>query len=159
MVKEAFALMEFVLPNVYRPIKIVYLTKFVNKEFVRGFVAVTNSVEIVKFVLTGCALKAVLVMLNVQALKSVIKISAEILAWTDRLVENVLLVKFSIMKFNALALLDLLVTHSPAVSQTASGVPNPKLRPATDFQAFWPPNETEITPYAMQENFVLTDSV
>ena len=158
MVKEAFALMESVLPNVSHLIKIVCLTKFANKEFVRGFAAATISVEIVKFVLIGCALKAVLVMLNVQALKSVIKINVEILAWIDRLVENVLHAKFSTMKFNVLVPLDLLVTHLPVVSPTVSGVPNPKQPPETDFQAFWPRNATVTTPFVMLENFALTVS-
>jgi len=145
--------MEFVPPNVLHPTKIVSLMKFVNKESVRGFVVATNNVETVKFVSTECALKVVWVMLNVLALKSVTKINVEILVWTTHLVENVRHAKFSIMKCNVLVLLDLLETHSLAVSPTASGVPNPKLQHATDFQAFWPPKETEITQCAMLENF------
>ena len=54
---EVSVLMEFALPNVLAPTRIVFPMKYAKVEYVKEFAATTINVEITKFALIECASK------------------------------------------------------------------------------------------------------
>ena len=111
---EPSALMEFVPPSVSPPNKTVFPMKSVRLEFARGFVQPMTNVVTSKFALIVCVSLDVTPTTIVQAIKSVTKTNAEILAKMIHHVENVPNVLWWPMKYNVLVQLDLEETHLPA---------------------------------------------
>ena len=97
---EPSALMEFVPPSVSPPNKTVFQMKSARPEYARGFVPPMINVVTSKSVSIECALLVVTPTTIVQAIKSVTKTNAEILAKMIHHAENVPNVPSSDMKSN-----------------------------------------------------------
>ena len=97
---EPFALMESASPNVSPLNKTVFPMKYARLEFARGFVQPMTNVVTSKSVSIECVLLDVTPTMIVQAIKSVTKTNAEILAKMIHHAENVPNVQLSDMKSN-----------------------------------------------------------
>ena len=86
---EPFALMEFVPPSASPPNKTAFPMKSARPECARGFVQPMTNVVISRFALTECVSLDVTPTMIVQAIKSVTKTNAEILAKMTHHAENV----------------------------------------------------------------------
>ena len=105
-------------PSVSPLNKTVFPTKSARPEFARGFVPPMTNVVTSKFVLIACVSQDVTPTTIVQAIKSVIKTNAEILAKMIHHAENVPNVPSSGMKSNVHVLLEQEETHLQVVFQT-----------------------------------------